>query len=180
MRLWKLVAMAVAGVALAAPVRAAQAPSPELSVEDVVRIQQLYSRYHWATDGAHHEAWARLFVADGEFEGGNDKAKGWDQLAATARKALGSPTARTPLHLQTNITFEASPEGARGGSYMLMVAPGEPGEAGKPAKPPTIVTLVIYEDVLVKTPEGWRFKSRKAHSKDIGLLPALLWPGAQK
>lgn len=179
MRRWRITACALAYVVIAAQARA-QGPAQELSVEDVVRIQQLYSRYHWATDGGHHEAWARLFTPDGEFEGGNDKAKGWDQLAATARKALGTPTATTALHLQTNITFEASPEGARGGSYMLMVRPGEPAKPGEPSKPPTLATLVIYEDVLVKTSEGWRYKSRKAHSRDVGLLPALLWPGARK
>lgn len=173
MQQWRLTASVLACVAIAAQARA-QGPAQELSVEDVVRIQQLYSRYHWATDGAHHQAWAHLFTSDGEFEGGAYKARGWEQLTATARKAFGTPVGTTPLHLQTNITFEASAEGARGGSYMLLVVPGEAG------KPPTIGTVVIYEDVLVKTSDGWRFKSRKAHSTDVGLLPALLWPGAQK
>jgi hypothetical protein len=174
MQLRHLAASILVCTAVAAPTGAQQPTYEELSVEDVVRIQQLYSRYHWATDATNAAAWADLFVPDGEFESGTQKYKGRADMVAYASKALGTPKANGALHLQTNIRFEKSPEGARGGSYMLLVIPGEPG------KPPTITTVVIYQDVLVKTPEGWRFKSRRSVSRDVGLMPSLMWPDASR
>ena len=50
---------------------------------------------------------------------------------------------------------------------MLSVTPGDP---GKPAS----VTAAVYEDVLVKTSEGWRFKSRKTYLSDPGMAPSVI------
>ena len=54
-----------------------------------------------------------------------------------------------PIHYLTNILIEPTAEGAMGVAYHLGMARDTP-EKG------------VYHDQLVKTPEGWRFKERKA------------------
>lgn len=158
------------GVAIAAPVRAEQRRAKALSAQDYVEIQQLYVRYHWAADATDGKSWAEMFTPDGEYEVvGAYKVKGREQLAELPKKSFGTPSAKSPLHFATNVWIEPSPDGARGGAYMLVVARGEAG------KPLTVTAMVVYEDVLVKTSEGWRIKSRKTHSADAGLAPSLMW-----
>ena len=62
----------------------------------------------------------------------------------------------------TNARLEPSPEGARGGAYLLNVVPGV-GHA-----PATITSVVVYDDVLVKTSDGWRIKKRTVHANSGG------------
>src|SRR5262249_55796324 len=109
--------------------------------------------------------WARLFTPDGQYEGGPYKTKGYDALSVLPKPTA---TATSALHLVTNVIVESTPEGARGGAYMIQVVPGE---SGKPAT----TTVVVYEDLLVKTSEGWRIKSRKTHTSDAGLAPSLMF-----
>jgi hypothetical protein len=152
-------------VAVAAPVGAAERRKKPLTAQDYAEIQQLYARYHWIADAGDGKAWATLFTSDGEYsqEGGSNKAKGREQLTELGIKAFGS--VKSGLRFTTNIRLEPSPEGARGGAYLLSVTPGE---AGKPAS----VTVMVYEDVLAKTSEGWRFKSRRTYLSDPGLAPS--------
>jgi len=161
---WLLLTMAVA-----VPVGAEDRHSKPLTAQDHAEIQQLYARYHWIADAGDGRGWAKLFTPDGEYsqEGGSNKAKGREQLTELGLKAFGQRSGRSGLRFISNVRFEPSPEGARGGAYLLSVTPGEP---GKPAS----VTVAVYEDVMVKTSEGWRFKSRKTYLSDPGLAPALI------
>ena len=92
---------------------------------------------------------------------------GRDALLQSAQKALGTPTATSAVHITTNVWIEPSPEGARGGAYLLNIAPGERG------KPATLTSVAFYEDTLVKTRDGWRLKRRKARSEG-GVTPSLM------
>ncbi len=47
-------------------------------------------------------------------------------------------------------------EGANASIYLLLLNVG--------VRPATIATTGMYEDVLVRTPQGWRFKSRIVHA----------------
>lgn len=166
-----LVAVGVA----AAPIDAAQRGANTLTAEDYIEIQRLLTRYHWAADATDGAAWANLFTSDGEYEVvGQYKVKGREQLMELPKKSFGTPTEKSPLHFVTNIWVEPTPEGARGGAYMLMATPGGKGT------PITINSIVVYEDVVVKTSEGWRIKSRKTHTADAGLAPSLLWDARPK
>ncbi len=107
-------------------------------------------RYAWAVD-THAEngmAYGKTFTPDGEFRVGDNKVAGREKLAAY-NLTMGVAN-RAPTHTNTNIMIEPSPEGARGGSY-LMVTGGEK---------PTLGAVGTYQDILVKTAEGWRFKRR--------------------
>ncbi len=63
----------------------------------------------------------------------------------------------TSRHVYTNLRITPAPDGARGFVYFngLDVS----------TKPPTTTVSGIYEDTLVKTPDGWRFKKR-VHTHD--------------
>lgn len=174
MQKWTLAAYLVAGVIVAGPAHAGQGAAKALSTADYVEIQQIYQRYQWSVDAVDGETWANQFTADGEYEGGPFKAKGRQQLLELPSKSYSAPTVKSALHFVTNVRIEPSAEGARGGAYMLLVTPGEAG------KPPTVSGMVVYEDVLVKTPAGWRIKSRKTHGSDAGLAPSLIFPPSPK
>jgi len=120
---------------------------------DYAEIEQLVARYPYAVD-THADngyGYADLFAPDGAF----GQTKGREQLAALARKTqperAGPNYAR---HFLTNVIIRPSSEGATGTQYLIAI---EVGEGGKPS---TIVHGGRYEDVYVKTPQGWRFKSR--------------------
>jgi hypothetical protein len=129
------------------------APAGAFTGADYAEIQQLVARYPYAVD-THADngyAYADLFVADGTF----GQTKGREQLAALARKTqaerAGPNYAR---HFLTNVIIRPSSEGATGTQYLIAIDVGEGG------KPSSIVHGGRYEDVYVKTPQGWRFKSR--------------------
>lgn len=127
-----------------------------LTALDYAEIQQLYVRYNWAIDNGAEQgmAWAKTFTQDGEaFLGPNNTMAGWEQLAQFARKV--SSGAKAPHHFVTNIRIEPAAEGARGGGYFFNVPTPEPN------KPAGITATGTYDDVIVRTADGWRFKQRK-------------------
>jgi hypothetical protein len=119
-----------------------------LTGDDYIEIQQLYARYNNAIDSGDAEAWAATFVPDGSFNqfNGHDALVGFintwrDKMKGTNRR-----------HWNTNLTITPSAEGATGSVYLLLVDVS--------VKPPAIGSAAKYEDSLVKTPQGWRFKKR--------------------
>jgi hypothetical protein len=98
--------------------------------------------------------------------GGSNKAKGREALAALDHKSFdGRPKG---LRFVTNLRVEPTPEGARGGCFMISMMLGEGGK-------PSTIGVAVYEDVLVKTSEGWRFKSRKTYlGEAAGTAPELI------
>lgn len=169
MRARETVTCLLLAMAVAAPLAAQERRPNPLTALDHAEIQQLYSQYHWVADAGDGRAWAQLFTLDGEYsqEGGSNRAMGREQLTELGIRAFGQRSGKKGLRFTTNIRFEPTPEGAQGGAYMLSVTPGDP---GKPAS----VTAAVYEDVLVKTSEGWRFKSRKTYLSDPGMAPSVI------
>jgi hypothetical protein len=150
-----LLGLAIGGLTLAA-VQAQQrgaTAAVAFTGADYAEIQQLVARYSYAVD-THADngyAYADLFAPDGAF----GQTTGREQLAALARKTqperAGPNYAR---HFLTNVIIRPSSDGATGTQYLIAIDVGEGG------KPSTIVHGGRYEDVYVKTPQGWRFKSR--------------------
>jgi hypothetical protein len=143
---------------------------PRLAALDYIEIEQLSARYAFAIDHCTNSGYdyADLFVADGEFavadtwgdppEKRRYRAVGRDALAAAA--GGGSDGCRDPQtlmgygisHIIVNHVITPTVEGATGKSYLLAIGVG--GE-------PTQTELQGgYEDVYVKTADGWRFRSR--------------------
>ena len=145
----------------------AQTTQP-LTALDYFEIQQLASKYARAIDTCSNNGYdyADLFAADGYFQpeqGGKPGAKfqGRERLAeASGGGSRGCKNVgwikQGVKHMYVNHIITASPEGATGTVDMLMIGLG-----GDPNK---IQYDGYYNDVYVKTPKGWRFKSREHHA----------------
>src|SRR5262249_44569551 len=121
-----------------------------LTPQDMADIQQLYSRYYHTIDAGNSEGWADTFTPDGVFNG---NTRGRDGLMAMIKRG---DTTRPLRHWHSNLTLEPSPEGAKGSVYVLQI--------DITTKPPSIATYSRYDDQLVKTPQGWKFKVRQRSS----------------
>ena len=123
---------------------------------DYVEIKQLVSRYAYAVDsGADNgNVYASLFAPDGAFaDRMGRETKGREALAALARRNTRGP--QSAFHFIVNHVIEPTNDGAVGKEYLVQLRIGE-GE-----KPNDIFGGGHYEDVYVKTPDGWRFKRRQ-------------------
>jgi hypothetical protein len=139
-----------------------------LAPQDYIAIQQLAARYAFAIDTCTNGGadFADLFVDDGEFSvsqdwgvAGNRPVKGRAALidAAGGDGKGGCKDPKTQMgygisHIVVNHVIMPSRDGATGKSYILAIGVG--------GDPTTIERQGGYEDVYVKTSQGWRFKSR--------------------
>jgi hypothetical protein len=132
-----------------------------LSVQDYMDIEQLYAAYYQSIDAGDAERWSNTFAVDGRF----NSITGHDALAEFIRNGTGRGT---PLrHWQSNLTLTSTPSGAMGSVYVMQFNVKE--------TPIRAVSYSRYDDTLVKTKQGWRFKSR-VRSTDTTLTPG---PGAR-
>ena len=152
----------------------AQAPAapPQLTALDYIEIQLLVSKYARAIDTCSNNGYdyADLFTADGYFapeQNGKigNKAQGRERLAEISgggsRGCKNVGWIRQGVkHLYVNHIITPTAEGATGTVDMLMIGLG-----GDPYK---IHHEGYYEDTYVKTPQGWRFKSRVHHVPEGG------------
>jgi hypothetical protein len=142
--------------------RQAGASVRALTAQDYVDIRALAARYAYGLDTGAEDGtgslYASVFTEDAEFHGppavpggAPFDAKGRDALRKFAVPGRGSAYVR---HFMTNHLIEASPQGARGKVYLLVIDIAENG------KPTSVNMGGHYEDVYVRTPEGWRIRSR--------------------
>ena len=146
-----LLAGSVVGVGAQGPQRrAGETKGPKLTAMDYIEIQQLLARYSFALDtGADNGyMYADLYLPDGVF----NKSKGREELAALARGGRRGPFNVRNLASLPIIT--PSPEGATGIHYAQAI------NFGQNRQPTELDHFGHYEDVYVKTENGWRFKSR--------------------
>lgn len=135
-----IVALAVAGSA---------ANAADLTTQDYVEIEQLYATYNHAIDSGDAEAWAATFTPDGSF---NTRFTGKEGLVGFIKLWREKMNGANRRHWNSNLRITPSADGANG-TVMLMLLDVS-------TKPPSIASTGMYTDVLVKTPNGWRFKSR--------------------
>jgi hypothetical protein len=152
-----LVALALAN----AHVARAQA-TLELAPADYIAIQQLVSKYAYAIDECTNRGYdyADLYTADGAFYTSrngkiSNRFEGREKLAEAARGGRPDCT-DVPWagikHMLVNHVIEPAPGGATGKVYLIAIGlDGEPGKVEAQGR---------YDDVYVKTAQGWRFKTR--------------------
>jgi hypothetical protein len=193
---WKMIVVAAAlGAAAVAPAAAPSQPKAAskptaLTPLDYIEIKMLVSRYAFAVDTGSNNGYdyADLFTADGEFM--RPYARGREQLAALARGARLGPT--NTVHYIMNHVIEPTPEGAVGREYLIELnfdIPRAPGGAQQGRGQPIDQWAQIgrkngelartgghYEDVYVKTADGWRFRKRDFIPSRSGADPAPLPP----
>ena len=104
--------------------------------------------------------YAALVAPDGSF---GTEAKGTAQLAELAAKTNKDRSGPAfTRHFVTNVVIKPASGGATGRSYLVALDISEGG------KPTTILAGGHYDDVYVKTPQGWRIKSRTYVRSEIG------------
>jgi len=162
-----LLLILVAGVVAIVTGTRAATKTTALTALDYIEIQQLVNRYAFAIDTCSNNGYdyADLYTPDGIFYWGvgTRKSVGREQLAEAAGggkngcQKLQRATAEMPLatHTTVNLLIDPSPEGATGRSYLVY-----PGDVGTHADPTHSGHVGGYQDVYVKTANGWRFKSR--------------------
>ena len=144
----------------------------KLTGEDYAEIQMLSAKYGHAIDSCSDNGYGyRTYTADGTFidmwtdraiKAGGEKWVGREKLReiASGANVTGTPCSSSRFngsvsHLILNIVITPSAEGATGNAYMVELGGRDPNR---------IARMGNYEDVYVKTPEGWRFKVR-THSR---------------
>jgi len=147
--------LAVAVVAFgAAMMRPGMQARAALTTQDYIDIQQLYARYAHAADRSDGKAWSEVFTPDGQFYGpgtipaNNGLLDGRAQIAAFLKgPVLERPAVR---HNYSNIVITPTVTGAAGSAYLVLTN----------LETASIIGGGTYDDVLVKSAEGWRFKKR--------------------
>lgn len=154
---WRRVWLASIGIAAVFAIviglgRSARAQTkPHLSGEDYAEILQLYFKYPITLDSGDAEGYADLFTEGGSFQNNVGRAA----LIAFVRNRAATTVRHAPL---TPI-ITATPEGAKGTVMNMFI---------DVAKMPAVITRVSqYNDTLVKTPQGWRFKTRMNGSAEL-------------
>ena len=145
---------------------AQQTKTTSLTALDYIEIRQLVDRYAQDIDTCSNNGYdyADLYTADGVFidkysddgfkKGGVQRAKGRDELAAASwggSKGCKDMPWNGWTHLMGNLVITPTAEGAKGRCYLIMLGEKGPGSVDRDGG---------YEDIYVKTPKGWRIKSR--------------------
>jgi uncharacterized protein (TIGR02246 family) len=123
----------------------------QLTPADYTEIQQLYARYNQAIDQGNADAWADTFTADGVFAKnfkGRDALKGFINTWRTSPQMNGAAR----RHFSADLVITPSADGATGLVSAMLI--------DLSTKPMSVASYINYNDVLVKTAQGWRFKSR--------------------
>jgi hypothetical protein len=150
----------------------AQAQPGTLTALDYQEITQLVNRYAYGIDTCANNGYdyANVFTTDGTFTDNNSDAgfAAGGRVLARGRDALatlvggGERGCKTKLvwtdwsHLMLNHEITPTAEGAKGRVYLVQLGMSGPGSVARHGG---------YEDVYVRTPEGWRIKSRM-HVRD--------------
>ena len=127
----------------------ASAQSGKMTADDYVEIQQLYAQYAHTLDHlGDAEGWADTFTPDGVFA----NSKGRDELVKFAEGFYGR--GGSARHWNSQVLITPTADGADGSCYLLLVDTS--------SQPASITVSGIYNDKIVKTSSGWRFKERVA------------------
>jgi hypothetical protein len=145
------------------PAGAAAQSGATLTAQDYIDIQQLVSSYAYGLDGNtdNGESYANLFAPGAVF--GRPRTEGHANLAALANtQPRGAMYVR---HFITNHVIEPAAGGAIGKEYAVIIDIGENGN------PSGIALGGRYDDEYVKTPQGWKFKSRTFTPSRVDVQP---------
>ncbi|GAB92357.1 nuclear transport factor 2 family protein [Gordonia rhizosphera] len=124
-----------------------------LSAADHLSVLNLCARYCHSVDAGDTDAWVDCFTDDGilEFVADGVAHRGHDELRAFVTRF--SRRRGVTHHFTTDLEIRAETENRwRARSSLLLVAAGDPS---------TLVMSGRYHDDVVRTENGWRFRSRR-------------------
>jgi 3-phenylpropionate/cinnamic acid dioxygenase small subunit len=141
----------------------AQGRPAGLTAQDYADIQQLYMRYSQGTDFGNAEMWLDVFTPDATFVPGanNPNTKPEVGREALTKWRMNNFANRKPpyhyRHWPGTFVLTPNPDGTvKGRVYWMAFNPT--------MNPRTVTDTGVYEDIYVKTSNGWRIKQRYAHS----------------
>ncbi|NIH86588.1 nuclear transport factor 2 family protein [Amycolatopsis granulosa] len=123
-----------------------------LSVADKLAIVELSNTHMRALDDHDVDAWVGAWLPDGEFVAtygtftGHAAIRGFIDAHIAAGKEDGA------RHLMTNYVVDGDGDTATITCAVTKL---------QVEKPPYIIASGIYRDVVERTPEGWRFRTRR-------------------
>jgi uncharacterized protein (TIGR02246 family) len=121
-------------------------------VLDHLAIRELTARYNRAFDDVDSEAWADTFTADGVMDyGGSAPIAGRNALVK-----MSQATGYGFVHITTDPIIEVDGDRATQRCTVIIA------NRSKARDRVAIAMTGRYEDELVRTPDGWRFKRRTA------------------
>jgi len=132
--------------------------SGTLTGEDLAEIRHLYSQYSQGTDFGNADMWLNAFTEDAIFRiGDSGEYIGREQMTEWRRQSFAR---RGPnyTYRHWNSTWVVTPTGdggATGRVYWLAFDPS--------AEVIAISDTGYYDDIYVRTANGWRIKQRHAH-----------------
>jgi len=132
-------------------------------IEDKEAIRELFSEYCFRMDDGQYRGVAELFCEDGEWIASYTRAKGREAIGAMFAGMIPDKTSgvlRKHCVLNSLIRIDGDTATARA-AYLVFVGEG---------KGPRPVVAGTYEDELVRTGEGWRFRSRRLVHDIVGEL----------
>ena len=128
-----------------------------LTGADLAEIHHLHSLYNQGTDFGNAERWIDVFSDDGVFRiGDTGEWVGREQITEYRRQTF-APRPDNYTYRHWNSSWVITPDGdgrATGRVYWLGFDPS--------AEPIVITDTGVYEDIYVKTADGWRIKQRHA------------------
>ena len=137
------------------------------SLEDKESIRELLSDYSFRIDAFEFAELGALFTEDGEWIARYARARGPAEIAALMARNIPAEPRRKHFIMNSLIRLDGDKATARTSYLVVLQAAGAglvPSVAG------------TYEDQLVRTPAGWRFRERRlVHdlAADLGLnLPS--------
>src|SRR3984893_17407289 len=128
-----LALIGIAAFCATAWLSAQEGTGKQLSAQDFVEIQQLYTKYNWALDSGDAEGYASTFTPDGVF----NNNVGHDAIVKFANTFHGGMGTHVK-HWNTNLMITPTAEGATGQVYLVLVDFG--------TKPASIATSANYSD----------------------------------
>lgn len=119
-------------------------------VEDQLAIRELVARYNYAIDEERPDEWVGTFVADGTFEStALGTHRGSEALLEFAKGYIAAFEGR---HVTSDFVVTVDGDDATARCYLIAV--------NAKTSPPSILTTAVYDDVLRRTSDGWRFVHR--------------------
>jgi len=114
-------------------------------------IRELLHLYCFHMDEGHFEKLGALFAADGEWIAPYRSAIGPEAIATWLTQSV--PASPRRMHYVMNSVIGVAGDGASAKSNYLVMVEGPDG--------PVPSVCGTYADVLIRTPDGWRFRRRE-------------------
>ena len=126
----------------------------ELTGKDYAEIERLFGLYNQGSDFRDAEMFVSAFSEDGEIIRRNGSVKGQTALLAErAERYQGQTGDNKRRHLNSSFLITPTSDGAKGRAYWVLND-----VSGSEIK---AVASGYYDDIYVKTSDGWKIRSRR-------------------